>query len=170
LHRKSLAALLLTAVTHTPINRSPFNRLLARANKSFESLTNKIALTDSPLGMNRAEIINSKKFPTTQQEEILIQQRNVYKISAPLSAGLSSLQAFVFTRTRMRFIVVVLLALCAAVAAEEKSHLDQINECIEETGVSKEVADKLKDGDFSVRDEKAQVGCARKNSFDFQRQ
>jgi hypothetical protein len=61
----------------------------------------------------------------------------------------------------MKFIVVV-LALCALALADEvedakKKHHDQINECIKETGTSEEVAEKLKDGDFSVRDEKAQV-------------
>ncbi|KAG5682556.1 hypothetical protein PVAND_011901 [Polypedilum vanderplanki] len=61
----------------------------------------------------------------------------------------------------MKYIVVFFLALCVLTLADEvedakKKHHDQINECIEETGISKESADKLKDGDFSERDEKAQ--------------
>lgn len=62
----------------------------------------------------------------------------------------------------MKFLIVVLALVVLAAAddnldPEHKKAHDFINACIDETGVDKETAKKLKLGDFTVRDEKAQV-------------
>ncbi|KAG5682559.1 hypothetical protein PVAND_011904 [Polypedilum vanderplanki] len=59
-------------------------------------------------------------------------------------------------------IVLFAVAVCALALPSDdkeeykKKYREHINACIEETGTTKEVAEKLRNGDFSVRDEPAQ--------------